>query len=97
MLLEKVRVVLNYIKEEGLENVFKRHNYLARATRAAVQAIVLSMVALDNPADSAQGYLFPVARIVKSLLNDYGITLVGRQDQWKGKVVRIAPRLCGYF
>jgi aspartate aminotransferase-like enzyme len=52
--------VLNYIKEEGLENVFKRHNLLARPTRAAVKAIVLSMVAPDNPADIVQGYLFPM-------------------------------------
>jgi aspartate aminotransferase-like enzyme len=48
VLLEKVRVALNNIKEEGFENVFKRHNLLTRATRVAVQAIVLSMVA--NPA-----------------------------------------------
>ena len=58
VLLEKVRVVLNYIKEEGLENVFKRHDRLARANRAAVQDIVLSMVTPDNPADIIQGYLF---------------------------------------
>jgi len=38
MLLEKVRAVLNYIKEKSLENIFRRHNRLARATRAAVQA-----------------------------------------------------------
>jgi len=60
VLLDKVRVVLNYIKEEGLENVFKRHNRLARATRAVAQAIVLSMVAPDNLADIVQGYLFPM-------------------------------------
>ena len=61
MLLEKVRVVLNDIKEEGLENVLKRHNRIARATRAAVQALGLSMFAPDNPADSAQEYLFLMA------------------------------------
>ena len=54
MLLEKVRAVLNYIKEKSLENIFKRHNRLARATRAAVQDIVLSMVAPEHPANSAQ-------------------------------------------
>ena len=91
MLLEKVQVVLNYVKEEDLENVFKRHDRLARATLAGVQAIVLSMVAPDNPADSVQWYLFPMAWIVKSLRDDYGITLLGGQDQWKGKVVHIAP------
>ena len=61
MLLEKVRVVLNDIKEEGLENVFKTHIRLARATRATVQAFVLSIIAPDNPADSTQEYLFPMA------------------------------------
>ena len=45
MLLEKVRVVLNDIKEEGLENVFKRHDRLARATRAAIETMSLTMVA----------------------------------------------------
>ena len=59
MLLEKVRVVLNDIKEEGLENVFKRHNRLARATRAAIKAIGSTMVAPDSPADSATGCFVP--------------------------------------
>ena len=42
-----MRVVLNDIKEEGLENVFKRHNRLARATRAAIEVMGLTMVAPD--------------------------------------------------
>ena len=52
------------------------------------------MVAPDNPADSAEKYLFPMAwmgdKIIKSLRDDFGITLAGSQDQWKEKVVRIA-------
>ena len=55
VLLEKVRVVLNDIKKEGLVSVFKTHIRLARATRAAVQAFGLSMIAPDNPADSTKG------------------------------------------
>ncbi len=95
MLLEKVRVVLNDIKEEGLENVFKRHNRLARATRAAVKAMGLAMVAPDSPADSATGVFVPDrvdggGKLVKSLRDDFGVTLAGGQDQWKGKVVRVA-------
>ena len=92
--LEKVRVVLSDIKEEGLENIFKRHNRLARATSAAVQAIGLSIVAPDNPADSTTGVFVPNGmdggKLVKSLRDDFGITLAGGQDQCKGKVVRIA-------
>ena len=99
VLLEKmwIVVVLNDIKEEGLENVFKRHNRLARATRSAVQAFGLSMIAPDNPADSTTGVFVPNGvdggKLVKSLRGDFGITLAGGQDQWKGKVLRIA-HLC---
>ena len=60
MLLEKVRIVLNDIKEEGLKNVFRRHKSIARANGAAVQTIGLSMVAPDKPADIQQEYLLPM-------------------------------------
>ena len=85
MLLEKVRVVLNDIKEEGLENVFKRHNRLARATRATIEAMGLTMVAPDNPADSATDCFVPEGldggKLVKGLRDDFGVTLAGGQDQ----------------
>ena len=84
MLLEKVRVVLNDIKEEGLEYVFKRDNLIARLTRAAVQAIGLFMVAPDNPANSGTGVFvsncLDGGKRVKSLRDDFGITLTGGQD-----------------
>jgi aspartate aminotransferase-like enzyme len=57
--LEKVRVVLSDIKEEDLENIFKRHNRQATETHAAVQAFGLSMVAPDNPADSTTRVFVP--------------------------------------
>lgn len=89
-----LRRVLKDIKEEGLENVFKRHNRLARATRAAVQAMGLKMIAPGAPADSATGVFVPEGidggKLVKSLRDDFGVTMAGGQDQWKGKVLRIA-------
>ena len=89
-----LRAVLKGIKEEGIENVHKRHNRLARATRAATQALGLKRVAPDSPADSLTGVFLPDgidgAKIVKSLRDDFGVTLAGGQDQWKGKIVRIA-------
>ena len=52
------------------------------------------MVAPDNPTDSATGVFVPGGvdggKLVKSLRDDFGVTLAGEQDQWKGKVVRIA-------
>ncbi|MCF8721362.1 pyridoxal-phosphate-dependent aminotransferase family protein [Nitrospina gracilis] len=89
-----LREVLKNIKEEGLENVHKRHNRLARATRAAVNALGMKPVAPDSPADSATGMFVPEGvdggKLVKSLRDEFGVTMAGGQDQWKGKVVRIA-------
>jgi len=89
-----LRAVLKSFKEEGIENVHKRHNRLARATRAATQALGLKMVAPDAPADSLTGVFLPDGidggKFVKSLRDDFGVTMAGGQDQWKGKVVRIA-------
>ena len=89
-----LREVLKNIREEGLDKVFKRHNRLARATRSAVEAMGLKRVAPDSPADSATGFFVPDgvdgAKLVKSMRDDFGVTLAGGQDHWKGKVVRIA-------
>ena len=89
-----LRRVLKDIKEEGLENVFKRHNRLARATRAAAKAMGLEIIAPDSPADSATGVFVPEgvdgAKMVKSIRDDFGVTLAGGQDEWKGKILRIA-------
>lgn len=89
-----LRSVLKSFKEEGMENVHKRHNRLARATRAATKALGLKMVAPDAPADSLTGIYLPDGidggKFVKSLRDDFGVTMAGGQDQWKGKVVRIA-------
>ena len=89
-----LRAVLKSFIEEGMDNVHKRHNRLARATRAATQALGLKMVAPDAPADSLTGVFLPDGidggKFVKSLRDDFGVTMAGGQDQWKGKVVRIA-------
>lgn len=89
-----LRTVLKDIKAEGLDNVHKRHNRLAQATRAAVKALGLQFVAPDAPADSTTGFFVPQGvdggKLVKSLRDDFGITMAGGQDQWKGKIVRVA-------
>ncbi len=89
-----LRAVLKSVKEEGLENVHKRHNRLARATRAGAQALGLGLIAPQAPADSLTGVFVPEGidggKLVKSLRDDFGVTLAGGQDQWKGKIIRIA-------
>ena len=89
-----LRRVLLDIKEEGLENVYRRHERLTRATHAAVKAMGLKQIAPDSPASSATGIFIPEGidggKLVKFIRDDMGVTLAGGQDHWKGKVVRIA-------
>lgn len=86
--------VLRMMKKEGLENIFARHNRLARATRAAAQAIGLKLLAPTAPADSCTGIYVPEGidggKLFKLLKDTFGVTMAGGQDQLKGKVLRIA-------
>jgi aspartate aminotransferase-like enzyme len=71
VLSEKVRVVLNDIKEEGLENVFKRYNRLARATRADIEAMSLIMVVIAI-LTSATGCFVPEGLMMENWLKACG-------------------------
>ncbi len=89
-----LRKVLQDVKEDGLDVVHARHNRLARATRAAAQALGLRLCAPDSPADSCTGFFVPEsvdgAKLVKCIRDEFGVTLAGGQDQWKGKILRVA-------
>ena len=98
-LIKGLAEVLKMVKEEGMENLFKRHRTLARATRAAVNALGLKLLAPDSPADSATGAYVPDGvdggKFVKFLRDDMGVTMAGGQDHLKGKIFRIAH--LGYY
>ena len=92
-------VALGLIEDEGLENVWARHDLLARATRAGVAALGLDLygdpderstvvTALELPEDVDGGK-------VPGTLRKLGITANGGQDHLKGRILRIAH--CGYF
>jgi serine---pyruvate transaminase len=92
-------VALDLIEEEGLDNVFARHDLLARATRAGVAALGLELfgnpderstvvTAIELPSDVDGGK-------VPGALRKLGITANGGQDHLKGRILRIAH--CGYF
>ena len=90
---------LNKIRDEGLENVFKRHKKLARATREAMKAIGLELLAPESPSDAVTAVRaptnIPAGDIKKLLKTKYGITVAGGQEHLKGKIFRIAH--LGYF
>jgi aspartate aminotransferase-like enzyme len=89
-----LRETLNRIQNEGLENVFARHDKLARATRSAMQAIGLELFAKESPSNALTAVKVPEgidgAAIPKILREEYGITIAGGQSQLKGKIFRIA-------
>lgn len=85
---------LKMLKTEGLENVFKRHEILANATREAVKALGLELYAKESPSNAVTAVVAPPGidgqAIYKELREKYGITAAGGQDRARGKIFRIA-------
>ena len=93
-------VALRLIAEEGLDRVFTRHRLLGRATREAVKALELGFI---GPEDDAANVVTAVrlpeaidgAKVPSRMRDHYGVTVLGGQNQLKGRTARIAH--CGYF
>jgi aspartate aminotransferase-like enzyme len=85
---------LKMLQAEGLEKVFKRHEWLANATRKAVQAIGLEVYPRESPSNAVTAIMAPQGidgqAVYKNLREKYGITAAGGQDKAKGKIFRIA-------
>ena len=87
------------IEAEGMDDVWARHDVLARATRAGALALgldlfgdpderstVVTAIELPGGIDGAK---------VPGALRKLGITANGGQDHLEGRILRIAH--CGYF
>jgi len=86
---------LDMMLAEGLDNVYARHALLARATRAAIKALGLKLLAEDHCASNAlTGVWGPEGigadELRKIIKNKYGVTFAGGQGVVKGKGFRIA-------
>ncbi len=88
-----LRESLRMIKEEGLENIYKKFEVLAMATREAAKALGLKVFA-KNPSPAVTAIIAPEGidgqAIYKTMWKKYGVTGAGGQDQLKGKIFRIA-------
>jgi len=93
-LIMGLREALKIIREDGLENTFKRHARLAEATRAAARALGLELFAPESPSNAVTAIKAPAEidgqKIVKILREKHNITIAGGQGQAKGKIFRIA-------
>lgn len=85
--------VLKMLKAEGIENIWKRHRTLAKATREAVKALGLKLLA-EHPSDGVTAVYAPenidAEALTKALRDSSGITFAGGQGKLKGKIFRIA-------
>lgn len=88
-----LQVALNMMQQEGLENIFARHQRQKNATRAAMQALNLPLFAADHAASPAITAVAPVnvdAEQVRSILRKrFNIAMAGGQDHLKGKIFRV--------
>ncbi|MFH0797437.1 MAG: alanine--glyoxylate aminotransferase family protein [Candidatus Omnitrophota bacterium] len=84
---------LRMIREEGIENVWQRHGLLAGATREAVKALGLKLLA-ENPSNALTAVRVPegvdAEALTRALRDKSGITFAGGQGNLKGKIFRIA-------
>ncbi len=89
-----LNAAIKMLQDEGLENVFKRHDKLARATRAGALALGLKLFPKESPSNALTAIEAPAGvdgqAIYKDLRVKYGITGAGGQDKLKGKIFRIA-------
>ncbi len=88
------------IKEEGLEEVWKRHRFLAAATREAVKAMGLELFPRDlNRAYAVTAVKVPGGidggAITRIMNRKHGVIIAGGQSQLKGKIFRIGH--VGYY
>jgi aspartate aminotransferase-like enzyme len=99
-LVQALDVALALIDEEGLEQVYRRHDLLGRASRAAARALDLDLLGGgDERANVVTAISLPEsidgAKVPKLMRERFRITIAGGQGRLKGRIARVAH--CGYF
>jgi aspartate aminotransferase-like enzyme len=82
---------LAMIREEGLDNVIRRHEHNASAVRAAVDALGLEQLA-SVPCNSTTAVLAKEGKagdIIRTMETDYGVKISGGQMHLSGKIFRL--------
>ena len=84
---------LKMMKEEGLENLFQKHERHKRAISEAARKLNLKLFAKENslsPSITAiEAQNFDAESFRKTIQIKYGIQLAGGQDHLKGKIFRV--------
>ncbi len=93
-----VDAALQMIRNEGIENVWERHRRLALGLRSGIEAMGLRLFS-DAPSYAVTPVWLPDGMEWKAfnkvLKSDNGITIAGGQDEYTGKIFRVAH--LGYY
>ena len=90
-----LKVALEMMKEEGIDNIVVRHAKIAKALRAAIKALGLKLFVADEKyaSNSITAILPPdgisVQDIRKVMKNDYDIVVANGQNKLKDKIFRM--------
>lgn len=88
-----LRTVIQMLEREGLAGVFKRHDRLARATRAGVEALGLGLFCKATPSPAVTAVTAPPGvdseQIVSAYSKTHNITIAGGQGEMKGTIFRL--------
>jgi len=88
-----LRQALAMLEAEGLANVFKRHDRLASATRAGVEALGLELFAKAAPSPAITAVVAPRGidgeAMVRGFARSHNITIAGGQAEMKGMIFRL--------
>lgn len=88
-----LREALAMLQAEGLANVFKRHDRLARATRAGTEALGLELFAKATPSPAITSVVSPKGidgeKVLATYARSHNITIAGGQGEMKGKLFRL--------
>jgi serine---pyruvate transaminase len=93
-LIQGLQEAIRLIRNEGLQHRFRRHEILAKATRAGVQALGLELFS-ESPSPSVTSVKIPESlnngsKIPSIMREKYGVSIAGGQDDLKGKIIRLS-------
>jgi len=92
-LIVALKEALGLIKQEGLENVFKRHKLMAEAVREALVALGFKIFSSTFCNVVTAAYVpegIDSTALAKLMRDKYGVSIANGQAQLKGKLVRVA-------
>jgi aspartate aminotransferase-like enzyme len=93
-LLMGLDVAIGLLQAEGLPQVYRRHDRLARAMRGGAEALGLTLFPRATPSPAVTAIVAPPGvdgeAVVRAYGEEHNITIAGGQGEMKGKIFRLA-------